>query len=335
MSQTDPHKSLARHVATRRARKSNIFSARGALACPENLMLLGLALLCGLLALLGTAFERGAESTRNVVPLPQGELVVVMLDVEQGDSIFIQTPDLKRILVDAGPAPTDRDSFAAGRDKIVPWLQEHGIDHLDAFVLSHAHADHIGGLAYLLQSIPVDTVYDPGFSFTSDIYLEALDVIEKSGGRIRYQIVHQGDRIPLGNDVLVQVLAPVIPYISGTRSDCNSNSTVLRVAYGKISFLFMGDSEEETEKVLADYGSRLHSTFLKVAHHGSRYSSSPFFLGLVRPFHALISAGKNNSFGHPHAETLKRLEAVGAKIHRTDEHGDITVITDGERYKIL
>lgn len=335
MSSEDPRKSLARHVAVHRARKSNVFSARGPLACRENFLLFGLSVLCAAVALFGTAFRAGDDGAPAVVPLPQGQLVVVMLDIRQGDSIFIQTPDLKRILVDAGPAPTDRDTFSAGRDKIVPWLQEHGIDHLDAFVLSHAHADHIGGLAYLLQSIPVDRVYDPGFAFTTPSYTEALEVIEKSDGGIVYKVVQQGNRIPLGNDVVLQVLAPGRPFLSGTRSDCNSNSVILRLAYKQVSFLFMGDAEEETEKLVADYGAGLHSTFLKVAHHGSRYASSAFFLDLVRPLHAFISCGKNNTFGHPTVETLGRLEAVGAKVHRTDENGDITILSDGERYKIV
>jgi DNA internalization-related competence protein ComEC/Rec2 len=269
------------------------------------------------------------------VPLPEGQLVVAMLDVRQGDAIFVQTPDLVRILIDAGPAPMDRDPYSAGRDKIVPWLEQHGIDRLDAFVISHAHADHIGGLAYLLQSIAVDRVYDPGYAFTSDIYEQVLSIIEQSDGRIQWQVARQGDTIPLGNEVLGQVLAPPQPYIEGTRSDCNSNSLVLRLTYGNVSFLFMGDSEEETEKPLADYGDGLRTTFLKVAHHGSRYSTSEHFLQMVQPRYALISCGRNNAFGHPHQEALERLTHAGARVLRTDQSGDIVVITDGQRYKVI
>jgi beta-lactamase superfamily II metal-dependent hydrolase len=322
-------------VAVHRARRSNLFSARGRLWCAENLILLAAALSAAAVWAAGVAFSAGGAAARPALRLPAGQLAVVVLDVRQGDAVFIQTPDLKRVLVDAGPAPTDRDSFSAGRDKIVPFLREQRVERLDAVVLSHAHADHIGGLAYVLQSVPVDRVYDPGFDFASEIYLEALGMIEKSDGRIGYQVVRQGDTLPIGGETVWQVLSPPRPYLSGTRSDCNSNSVVLRLAWRGVSFLFLGDAEEETEEALAEYGPRLRSTFLKVAHHGSRYSSSPFFLDLVRPLHALISCGTNNAFGHPHEETLQRLGAAGAAIHRTDLGGDLLVLSDGSSYKVV
>ena len=335
MSAEEPGRGLARHVAVHRAKRSNVFSARGRLWCTENLIVLAMALGALALWIAGTAFSASGETAHPALPLPPGQLAVAVLDVHQGDAIFIQTPDLKHVLVDTGPAPTDQDPFSAGRDKVVPFLREHGVDRLDAVVMSHAHADHIGGLAYVLQSIPVDRVYDPGFDFASDLYLEALDIIEKSDGKIGYQIVHSGDVLPIGGEVLWQVLAPPREYLNGTRSDCNSNSIVLRLAWRDVSFLLMGDAEEETEKILADYGPRLRSTFLKVAHHGSRYSSSSFFLDLVQPVHAFISCGRNNAFGHPHEEALRRLEAAGATIHRTDLSGDLLVLTDGYRYKVV
>lgn len=315
----------------RRRKKSNPLSARGRLLCRENLLIL-LFLLIGTAVWAATA---GFSSRKTSLVLPPGQLIVAMLDIHQGDSIFIQTPDMFRVLVDAGPAASDRDSFSSGRDKLIPFFREHEIDRLDAFIMSHAHEDHIGGLAELMKSVDIDRIYDPGFAYTADMYFNVLSTIEKSDGRIDYQIVHAGDTLPLGNRVLCQVLSPPRPFISGSRSDCNSNSTVLRIAYGNVSFLLMGDSEEDTERLLADHGRQLHSTFLKVAHHGSRYSSSPFFLSLVQPLHALISCGRNNAFGHPHEETLQHLRDVGATIHRTDLSGDIFVITDGEKYKII
>jgi beta-lactamase superfamily II metal-dependent hydrolase len=335
MAKEESGRALERPVVTGRLRKSNMFSARGRLACRENLGVLGLATLAAAVWLAGSAFSAGGPAGRRAA-LPGGLLAVQMLDVEQGDGILVQTPDLVRALIDAGPAPVEGGSpFSAGRDKIAPFLREAGIDRVDAFVISHAHADHIGGLPYLLQSVPIGRVYDPGFAFTSDLYVEALERIEQSEGAIDYGIVRQGDSIQLGKDVLCQVLAPPQPYISGTRSDCNSNSIVVRLVYRNVSFLFMGDAEEETEKALAEYGNGLRSTFLKVAHHGSRYSSSKHFLDLVRPRYALISCGRNNAFGHPHEEALERLHEAGADILRTDLHGDVLVLTDGESYKIV
>jgi competence protein ComEC len=326
---------LERPIATRRARRQNPFSARGTLACPENFLIAALAAAAGVVLLTGAAFSAGSGQGRPILPLPEGQLVVAMLDVGQGDAIFVQTPDRFRMLVDAGPGPTDRDPTNAGRDKIVPFLERHGIGRLDAFVMSHAHADHIGGLAYLLQSVAIDRVYDPGFVFSSPVYEHVLQLVENSGGRVDYRIPGPGETLPLGNAVLGQVLAPPRPHIQGTRSDCNSNSLVLRLAYGEVTMLFMGDAEEETEEMLAQYGSGLRSTILKVAHHGSRYSSSEFFLQLVQPRHAFISAGRGNVFGHPHQEALERLAKVGARIHRTDEGGDILLVTDGKRYRIV
>ncbi len=327
-------KRLDRHIAQRRAIQASFFAARGRLLCKENLFLLAFALVCASLWLSNLLFAADPQA-RTILPFPDGQLIVAFLDIGQGDSIFIQTPDKRNILIDAGPGPDLQKGFSAGRDRILPFFQEHGIHQLDAFVMSHAHADHIGGLPYILESIPVQRFYDPGFAFTSPLYLDVLETIEKSAGAIDYQIVKPGDRLDFGNEVAAQILAPPRPYISGSRSDANANSLVLRLAYGRVSILLPGDAEEETEHDLAEYGDGLRSTFLKAAHHGSRYASSKLFLDLTRPLHVFVSCGRNNLFGHPHEETLKRYAAIGAKVHRTDRSGHILLFTDGKRYKIV
>jgi len=223
------------------------------------------------------------------------------------------------VLIDAG---TGRGGLAVAKA-----LKHLGVRTLDYVVVSHAHQDHIGGFLRLFDEVEIKQVLDPGFQHSTRIYERFLDNVKRRG--IPYRRALRGESIDLGKGVRLQLLAPEEPFIRGTRSDSNSNSVVARVDMGSICAVLTGDAELETEERLIASKQRLRCPLLKVAHHGSRYSSSEAWLNEVRPVVAVISAGHKNRYGHPARETLRRLEQVGARIYRTDLHGTVTIRTDG------
>ena len=252
-----------------------------------------------------------------VTPTAVNPLRVHFVDVGQGDSILIQAPDGEAGLVDGGETDTG----------IVQYLQSQGINHLDFVLATHPHSDHIGGLAQVLQVIPVDIVYTNGVAHTTLTYEHFLDAIIDSGAE--YVEVKRGDTISLGR-LTFEVLNPV----SNEDNDLNNSSIVLRMAYGEVSFLFTGDAQAAAESTMLASGLNLNATILKVAHHGSHSSSTPEFLAQVKPEVAIYSAGKGNDYGHPHPETIEGLLAVGAKIYGTDVNGTVVVTTNGSGYSV-
>lgn len=258
------------------------------------------------------------SDTPTGTALPTGTVQVHFIDVGQGDAILIQAPDGKTMLIDGGEA----DSGA------LQYLQSKGITKLDVVVATHPHADHIGGLAEILNTIPTTRVVTSGQMHTTRTFERFLDAI--AAARAEYVEVKRGDTIRLG-DLVFSVLNPV----SAAGDDLNNGSVVLRLVYGNVSFLLTGDAEKEAESAMSVSSfSPVQATILKVGHHGSRTSSSRAFLDLVKPEVAVYSAGKGNSYGHPHPETITALKAVGAKIYGTDVNGTITVNTDGKAYSV-
>jgi competence protein ComEC len=259
-----------------------------------------------------------SPSPSTIVSAPSGELQVHFIDVGQGDSILILTPDGKAMLIDGGEA-------ASG---VVQYLKNKGVTRLDVMVATHPHADHIGGLVQVLKTIPVVKVVTNGQPTTTKTYENFLDAI--AAAKAEYAEVKRGDSLRLGDLVFV-VLNPA----SAKGDDLNDNSVVLRLGYGKVSFLFTGDAQTQAEASMAVSSfSPVQATILKVGHHGSRTASSKAFLDLVKPEIAIYSAGKGNSYGHPHTETIAVLLAVGAKIYGTDVNGTVIVTTDGSTYKV-
>jgi len=211
---------------------------------------------------------------------------------------------------------------------VVQYLKSKGITRLDVVVATHPHADHIGGLVQVLKAIPVAKVITNGQPTTTKTYENFLDAI--AAAKSEYVEVKRGDIIRLGN-IQFTVLSPA----SIIGDDLNNNSLVLRLVYGKVSFLFDGDAQAEAEASMAASSvSPVSATILKVGHHGSRTSSSPAFLSLVKPEVAIYSAGRNNAYGHPHPETLAALAAVGATVYGTDVNGTVIVTTDGNTFKV-
>lgn len=271
-----------------------------------------------------------AAQTTPAAPLA-ADLALHVLDVGQGDALLLLVgtgEGRKAVLFDTGPP--------AGAEAVLAALRQHGVGSIDLLVLSHAHLDHIGGALRVLDEVPVREVLDSGVPHTTRTYRQLLERFIKlrEEGKLTYRLARRGMKIPLGPRTTLEVLAPEEPLISGSRSDVNANSVVVRLVHGKLAFLFPGDAERETEERLLGSGADLRAEVLKVPHHGSRHASTSALLTRVRPAFALISCGRGNDYGHPAPETLERLAAVKARILRTDVDGAIALLSDGERIEV-
>ncbi len=259
-----------------------------------------------------------------VVTGPDGRLHVHYLDVGQGDSTFIVTPNGTQVLVDGGPDP--REAARAVGDRTPFWDR-----NLDMVVLTHPDEDHFRGLVNVLDRYEADVVLESGRVSQNPLYLEWEKVLE--GRDVNRQVAAQGQIIVLDEAAWMEVLNPPSDQIVAGGSELNNSGVILRLVYGNLSFLLTADIEGETEARLLREGLPLRSTVLKVAHHGSKTSTTPRFLSAVSPAAAVISAGADNQYGHPHPDVTTRLKgSVGSElIYVTAERGDIEFITDGER----
>lgn len=270
-----------------------------------------------------------AKAGERVDTIHQPTVEVLFLDIGQGDATLIQTKDGKNILVDTGPP--------SARTTLQKLLAERGVTQLDGFIVTHAHADHMGNALAILDLLPVRAVFDSGFPHATRTYAQFLEKVEmlKKQGEMRYIQPREGFSFPVGKHLKVEVLAPGDPMLQGTRSDPNANSVILRLVAGDTSLLMTGDAEHDTEvRLLQRQVNRLHSDVLKVAHHGSRYASGLEFLDRVEPRDAVISCGRDNKYGHPAPETLERLRSKGVQTWITAEKGDIALRTNGSQYSI-
>ena len=250
-----------------------------------------------------------------------GTVTVEILDVGQGDSILIRSPEGKTVLIDAG----------TGRTDVVPMLQQRGISELNMVIGTHAHADHIGGMDEVFEALPVKVYLDNGMPHTTKTYEKVMKLVEDK--EIRYIEGKRDQEFNLGKEIKLQVLHPQNTLLRNTRSDLNSNSVVVRMTHGKNCFLFTGDAEEPTEHQLVQQGVGTCDV-LKVAHHGSNHSSTNHFLQTVQPKIALISLGVDNRYGHPGDEAMDRISNTGAEIYRTDTMGTLTVTSDGKKLTV-
>jgi competence protein ComEC len=252
----------------------------------------------------------------------EGVAQVHFIDCGQGDSILITQGDTA-VMIDAA------QSYLS--DNVTEYLDSIGVDKVDAMILTHPDSDHIGGAAEIIERYDVDKVYMKkplkGNEPVTKTYENLLDTLIENNLKITDPEV--GTIIPAG-DIYLEILGP-----SEMTDDNNNNSIVAKGIFGKTSFLFTGDAEEaEEHDLLAENKSALDCDVLKVGHHGSSSSSTSEFLNAVSPDVAVISCGEDNSYGHPHGETLRRLEAAGADIYRTDQDGTVVVTTDGENIKV-
>ena len=258
-----------------------------------------------------------------VATMPDDNLRVSFLDIGQGDAILIQKGN-QQVLVDGGPSP---QAISLGLSQKMPFWDR----TIELVILTHPSADHVTGLVEVLSRYRVKQVLYPALDFKSDIYDEWLRLLKEKD--IKYTIAQAGQQIDLGEGVIIKVLNPQIPLLTGTESDIDNNGVVLRISMGDASFLFTADIFWEAEFELVTHRANLTSTVLKVGHHGSDTSTCHEFLAVVNPQIAVISVGEDNPFGHPSDEVMERLEEkLGSEnILRTDKHGTIEFITDGQR----
>jgi competence protein ComEC len=263
----------------------------------------------------------------------RGELELTAIDVGQGDSLLVVFPDGKRMLVDGGGIPAfgriARSQLDIGEDVVAPYLWDRGFRTVDVVALSHAHEDHSGGLAALIGNFHPREVWT-GFTPDSREWRTVHDKAVAVGARI--VPLRAPGRFAFGG-AAIEVLAPMPDYVP-VGEPKNNDSLVMRVAFGRRSLILSGDVERGIEQEML-YGNELHPTdVLKVAHHGSRTSSTEEFLSAVQPAFALISAGFESSYGHPHPSVVERLREHHAAILRTDMDGMITIRTDGRRMSV-
>lgn len=258
--------------------------------------------------------------------LKRGELELTALDVGQGDSLLVVFPEGTTMVVDTGGILTygpkrRRPNLDTGEDVVSPYLWSRGIKHIDVLVITHAHEDHAGGAEALIQNFRPSRIW---------VGSNASAAVEATAARfhIPVEALHAGDPFRFAG-ATVQPLSPPPDYASPRPG--NNDSLALRVAYGARSFLLTGDIERPMEYRLLGDQRLSHVDVLKVAHHGSKTSTTQEFLDATSPSIAVISAGFENSFGHPHPDTMARLNARHATILRTDLDGLVTVRTDGQR----
>ncbi|MDH3223495.1 MAG: MBL fold metallo-hydrolase, partial [Gemmatimonadota bacterium] len=241
---------------------------------------------------------------------------ITAIDVGQGDAVAIRTPRNRWYLIDGGPRSA---TFDAGASRVVPYLQRRGVRRLEAVVLSHPDADHVGGLAAVLESFPVGAVLGPGRTAGQVAHLDALAEARKA--RIPWRRVVTGDTWTR-DGVSFEVLHPGADDLGDHPNDW---SVVILSRFGEFEALFMGDAEEAVEgRVLAGLETG-GVDVLKVGHHGSRTSTSPALLDRASPRVALISAGRRNRYGHPDPRVIRRLQESGVTILRTDASGTVSV----------
>ena len=261
-------------------------------------------------------------------------LEVYFLNVGQGDSEFIKTPENHQIIIDGGP-----DSLVLTEiSKLMPFWDR----TIDLVVLSHPEKDHMQGLLEILKKYKADYILWSGVEKTAPGYNEWINVLErqkKLGAKII--ATKSGDIVRLG-EVKIETISP-LENLAGQKMGDSSNDAcvVAKLIFGNNSFLFTGDIPAKTEKELVGIASSqasrndvLKADVLKIAHHGSKYSTSEEFLQNVKPKFAVIEVGKN-SYGHPTPETLQRLEKFGIQILRTDINGTIEFVSDGENIKLI
>ena len=255
-----------------------------------------------------------AAAAENTVDAP---LEVHFIDVGQALSVLVEC-DGKFMLYDGGNV--DDGSL------IVSYLQSQGVEQLEYVFCSHAHEDHVGGLAAALAYFPAYHVYSPVTEAGTKCFQDFVKYTRQQGLQVEVPAV--GTMWPLGG-ATVTMLGPVAQY-----SDTNDTSIVLRIDYGSTSFLLTGDMEKTAESDLVNSGANLKADVLQVGHHGSSTSTGYAFLSAVLPEMGIISCGANNKYGHPHEETLSILRDAGVDVYRTDLQGTITIGSDGQNYTV-
>ena len=251
-----------------------------------------------------------------------GILSVAILDVGQGDAIFIDTPSGNQVLIDAGGTSQVLRSLGA----VMPFYDR----SLEVVMPTHPDLDHMGGFVSLLDRYRVSANFESGIMTTKGFHRTFEQ--ELSEGGVQKIIARRGMRVWLDEAVVFDVLYPDRDVSSFTTT--NDGGVVGMLTYGSSRMLFTADVSKSVERYLISLGDDLHAQVLKVGHHGSHTSTSPELVAAVRPEIAVISSGKGNSYGHPHKETLETLAAANVRVLNTQDKGTIVLVSDGEKFRV-
>lgn len=288
----------------------------------KKLLSISIFILVVIVALL--LFEN-EDATKQSIPqetvdLSAPFLRVHYIDVGQADATLLQVVEngeIQQILIDTGDW---------NRTDVLTYLEAQNIAKIDVILISHAHADHIGQLAKIIEQFEVEEVWMNGETAASQSFLQAIEMIEQY--KIGYHEPEIGDTYTIGSLTLDTL------HTARDESNSNNNSIAMNITYGDVKFLFTGDAEKRAEERMLERGQQLRAHVYKVGHHGSKTSNNPAFYEAVKPQFAIYSAGKNNSYGLPDQEVLDRISLSGTTLFGTDVDGTVIVETDGKRMNI-
>lgn len=265
----------------------------------------------------------------SIIYVTDKNIKIYFVDVGQGDCTLIQTSGRKNVLIDGGGS--EFGSFDVGKSTLLPYLLDRGITKIDYMMISHFDSDHIGGLFYIMENLRVDNIIISKQGESSENLKKFIEILQSnnrgSKNKTNIILVKKGDNIKIDNTSYFEILFPEDELIND--NILNNNSIVAKFVSNNFKMLFTGDIEEIAENRLCElYKStnKLQADIIKVAHHGSKTSSTLNFLELVKPKIALIGVGENNNFGHPNDAVLKRIKDLGAHICRTDQMGEISIV---------
>lgn len=271
------------------------------------------------LIIIGCSSETGYinnEDSNQTIEDSGKELLVHFIDVGQGDSILIQFPDGRISLIDGGTR--------SSAEKVVDYIDGLDIQRIDYLIATHPHEDHIGGLPDVIRNFDIGKIYMPKREATTKIFEELITEINNKG--LKINVAKANDSIIDEDGLKFIILAPN----SEDYSETNDFSVVTKLEYKNNSFIFTGDAEKDSEIEMINNNYKLKSDVLKVGHHGGSTSSAMEFLEEVEPEYSIISLGEDNTYGHPHDETMDRLYKIRTQVMRTDELGDIVIASDGD-----
>lgn len=260
----------------------------------------------------------GSENAAASSVENDGVLKVNYIDVGQADSILIQSPNGKNMLIDAGETK---------ENAVLNYLKGCGVKKLDVVVATHPHEDHISEMASVIKNFDIGTFYMPKKQHTTNSFEKMVDALGEKNVSVKE--AKAGVSIDFDNDVLCNIVAPC----KNNYDDLNNWSAVVKISYGNNKFIFTGDAESLSEKEIIASGADIKADVLKVGHHGSKSSTSEEFLKKVSPKYAVISAAKVNDYGHPHKETISVLNKYNVKTFGTYDYGNIVAVSDGNEIK--
>lgn len=271
-------------------------------------------LIIAIIGLLGKEkiLDKKEEPQKTNINIVDSKLEIYFFDVGQADSILIKEKDYT-MLIDGGNQ--------SDGENLVKYLQEElNINDIDILVGTHPHEDHIGGLPDVINALDIGTIYLPNATTTTNIFEKLLDTIAEKNYKITVPKIDEEIKL---NNMNFKVI-----YTGTDESDLNNTSIVLKLEYGKTSYLFTGDATDKTEEKILNKD--IESDVLKVGHHGSSYSSTESFINKVNPQYAIIQVGTNNKYDHPTKTTLDKLKEKNIKVYRTDLNGTIKLTSDGK-----